>query len=183
MCKNINIKYLCKKPSSKKCNNQWTVRREPSLRCHLKLNSWVTQAGKMVKPIAKHPHAERPCKRYSTHTMLSVCAKNILQSVHYTKTKAFPLMQISTIACSEYTRFIINIIIIWPMSNDISIKKNIAKTLIKVIINVYCHNHLLLLFCLLFLLYPKKKTLQFKSIFLSPLYSIFSFYCITIINI
>lgn len=90
LCKNINIKYLCKKPSSKKCNNQWTVRREPSLWCHLKLNSWVTQAGKMVKPIAKHPHAEWPCKRYSTHTMLSVCAKNILQSVHCTKTKAFP---------------------------------------------------------------------------------------------
>ena len=95
---NMNIKYLCKKPSSKKCTSQWTARREPSLRCHLKLNSWVTQAGKTVKTVAKHPHAEWPCKRYSTHTMLSVCAKNILQSVHFRRTKAFPLMQIFTIS-------------------------------------------------------------------------------------
>jgi len=129
-CAKINIKYLCKKPSRRMCSNQWTVRREPSLRCHLKLNSWVTQAGKTVKPITKHPHAKWPCKRYSTLTMLSVCAKNILQGVRFTKTEAFPRMLWASVqkfyhVCDIYT---------------ISAQKAHWKTLAKSI--AFCHKYL-----------------------------------------
>ena len=44
---------------------------EPSLWYHLKLNIWITAAGKIVKHKAKHPQTNSPCKKYPINTILS----------------------------------------------------------------------------------------------------------------